>query len=67
MGERKRRKTAGITGSSTPGNRRGSGGKGRVPWRAIGWFLLAMLLLDIVLFVIFQFGLGRCYGILCLI
>lgn len=67
MGERKRKQTAGITGASRPENWRGLAVAGRVPWRAIGWFLLAMLLLDIVLFVVFQVGFGRCYGILCLI
>lgn len=42
-------------------------GRTRLTWRAVLLFLLACVLLDIGLFAIFEFGLGQCYGVLCLL
>lgn len=42
-------------------------GKSRLTWRAVILFMLACVLLDIGLYAIFEFGLGQCYGILCLL
>ena len=42
-------------------------GRTRLTYRAAGLFLLGCTLLDVVLFLIFKFGLGQCYGVLCLI
>lgn len=39
----------------------------RLTYRAVGFFLLVCVLLDLLLFLFFEFGLGKCYGILCLI
>lgn len=42
-------------------------GRSRLTWRAVLLFMLACILLDIGLYVIFELGLGKCYGILCLL
>jgi len=42
-------------------------GRTRLTWRAVLLFMLACVLLDVGLYAIFELGLGRCYGILCLI
>lgn len=39
----------------------------RITWRAVLLFLLACVMLDGILWAVFEMGLGRCYGILCLI
>ncbi len=81
MGERKRRARA--AGGTAPrrsrwhraeaaswldrGIGRGADGASRLTWRTVLWFLGGCLLLDIVLWAVFAFGLARCYGVLCLI
>lgn len=42
-------------------------GRSRLTWRAVLLFMLACILLDIGLYLIFELGLGQCYGILCLL
>ena len=42
-------------------------GTTRLTYRAVGFFLLGCLLLDVLLFLVFKFGLGQCYGVLCLL
>ena len=39
----------------------------RITWRAVLLFLLACVILDAVLWAVFEFGLGSCYGVLCLL
>jgi len=39
----------------------------RITWRAVLLFLLACVMLDGILWAVFELGLGRCYGILCLL
>ncbi len=39
----------------------------RITLRAILLFLGLCLLLDLVLFAVFHFGFGTCYGVLCLL
>ena len=39
----------------------------RITWRTVLLFLLACVMLDMVLWAVFEFGLGSCYGILCLL
>jgi hypothetical protein len=39
----------------------------RITWRAVLLFLLACVMLDGILWAVFELGLGRCYGLLCLI
>ena len=61
MGESKRRSTASATGMGQK-----TKAKSKFTWKVIGLFLLAMLVLDVVLYLIFQFGFDSCYGVLCL-
>ena len=42
-------------------------GRSRLTWRAVLLFMLACILLDIGLYAVFELGLGKCYGILCLL
>ncbi len=42
-------------------------GHPRITPRAILLFLGLCVVLDLVLFALFHFGLGRCYGVLCLL
>lgn len=39
----------------------------RITWRAVMLFLLACVMLDGILWAVFELGLGRCYGVLCLL
>lgn len=39
----------------------------RITWRAVMLFMLACVMLDGILWAVFELGLGRCYGILCLL
>ena len=39
----------------------------RITWRAVLLFLLACVMLDGILWGVFELGLGRCYGVLCLL
>ena len=39
----------------------------RITWRAVLLFLLACFMLDGILWGVFELGLGRCYGVLCLL
>ena len=39
----------------------------RITPKAIGLFLLACVVLDLILYSIFQYGFGKCYGVLCLL
>ena len=66
MGEQKRRKLAGHAAPGATQSRRGKG-RMRITWRAVVLFLGAMLILDILLYAIFRFGFGACYGVLCLL
>lgn len=45
------------------GKRRGP----RMTWHAALYFLGICLLIDIILFGVFRYGFGKCYGILCLL
>lgn len=67
MGEQKRKKLAEPPHGTAPrydkGRRRGM----RMTVRGVVLFLLAMLILDILLFAVFKFGFDRCYGLLCLL
>ncbi|MDF1751130.1 MAG: hypothetical protein P1V34_19895 [Alphaproteobacteria bacterium] len=66
MGEQKRKKLAGYAAPSLSQSRRGKG-RMRITWRAVILFLGAMLILDILLYAVFRFGFGACYGVLCLL
>ena len=50
-------------GGATRKGRRGS----RITMKAVGFFLLACILLDLILYLVFRFGFDSCYGVLCLI
>ncbi|MCR9220779.1 MAG: hypothetical protein NXI21_11175 [Alphaproteobacteria bacterium] len=64
MGESKRRRAAGPTpGVAKPKAARTP----RLTGRTIAWFLAGCLLLDVMLWAVFRFGLARCYGVLCLL
>ena len=39
----------------------------RLTWKAVLLFLLFCLILDVILYLIVQVGLGNCYGLLCLL
>lgn len=61
MGESKRRSAASASGLGTkPKTKR------RFTWKVIVFFLLAMLVLDVILFLMFRYGFDACYGVLCL-
>lgn len=61
MGESKRRSEASAAGLGQKAK-----GKSKFTWKVVGLFLLAMLILDVVLYLVFQFGFDSCYGVLCL-
>jgi hypothetical protein len=70
MGESKRRKAAGEgprTGQRVGAKPTRAARTPRLNKRTIAWFLGGCLLLDVILWAIFQFGLARCYGVLCLL
>jgi hypothetical protein len=70
MGESKRRQRAEAMGVKSAGaGRSGSrdGGRFRFTWKGVGYFLLAMLLLDVVLYAVFRYGFESCYALLCLL
>lgn len=68
MGEQKRREAAGAEGPATPAGRgRRKSSAPRITGRTIAWFLAGCLMLDVILWAIFHFGLARCYGVLCLL
>jgi len=39
----------------------------RLTWRIVLLFLLTCVMLDVVLWGVFNFGFGQCYGVLCLL
>ncbi|RED53405.1 hypothetical protein DFP90_101193 [Aestuariispira insulae] len=39
----------------------------RITWRAVMLFMMCCLILDVILYFVVQVGLGRCYGLLCLL
>ena len=41
--------------------------KSRLTWRAVIYFMIGCIALDIILWAAFEYGLGRCYGVLCLL
>lgn len=68
MGEAKRRAVSGH-------KRQGENGKrlpkrrllpSRLTWKSVGLFLFTLACLDVALYFVFELGLGKCYGILCL-
>ncbi|MEQ8604365.1 MAG: hypothetical protein RIB45_13700 [Marivibrio sp.] len=68
MGEKKRRKAAGAdSGVQTPSGRGRKSRAPRITGRTIAWFLGGCLMLDVILWAVFHFGLARCYGVLCLL
>ena len=69
MGEKKRRiEAGGSTTAARPvkAEAKRFGGM-RITWKAVGLFMGLMVVLDVIFFAIFHFGLGSCWGILCLI
>lgn len=70
MGESKRKRQAEALGVKPVGTGRRAGrdgGRFRFTWKGVGYFLLAMLLLDVVLYAVFRYGFDSCYALLCLL
>jgi len=68
MGEKRRRKAAGSERPAPPpAGRRKKTRAPRITGRTIAWFLGGCLMLDVILWAVFHFGLARCYGVLCLL
>lgn len=65
MGESKRRRGAGPTSGGDASRK--SARTPRLTGRTIAWFLAGCLMLDVILWAVFRFGLARCYGVLCLL
>jgi len=71
MGESKRKRSAAPRDKGAGGEPskrvRPRTGSPRLTKRTIAWFLGGCLLLDIMLWAVFHFGLGKCFGVLCLL
>lgn len=63
MGEQKRKRQAGH--EQAPAERKSSGF--RLTWRGVLLFMSAMVLLDVLFYVVFRFGFESCYAVLCLL
>ena len=72
MGEAKRRARANAGSAASTGRK--ANGKtvrrrflpSRLTWKSVGLFLLTLAFLDLALYLVFEFGFGQCYGVLCL-
>jgi hypothetical protein len=42
-------------------------GMPKLTWSVIEWFMLAMVLLDVIGYLIAKYGFDHCYGVLCFI
>lgn len=68
MGEKKRRMASAASGPAAGKQARKPRFSGmRITWKAVGLFMLLMVLLDVMFYAVFKFGFDSCYAMLCLL